>query len=123
MSDDIMNKIAQRRGMFNWLREQTNLPRYMAEAFSPVYNTQMSLLRQVDDSVRDKAKELKPLLLSGLGIHDLIKMRDKGEVSSREILESAGRLGGKKNITSLGSIEKEAKVCSQGTYVLWATEN
>ena len=28
------------------------------------------------------------LELSGLGIHDLIKMRDKGEVSSREILES-----------------------------------
>jgi aspartyl-tRNA(Asn)/glutamyl-tRNA(Gln) amidotransferase subunit A len=28
------------------------------------------------------------LELSGLGIHDLIKLRDKGEVSSREILES-----------------------------------
>jgi len=52
-------KTAQQRSFMQWLHEKANAPRQMAEAFSGNYQEQMRLLRDVDDSIRRMAGNIK----------------------------------------------------------------
>jgi len=58
-----MNKIAQRRGVFNKIREKLNAPgEALSGVFSPEFTRLMDTLRQVDDDAREKAIDLKDML-------------------------------------------------------------
>lgn len=59
-----MDKIAQRRSMFQWLHEKANVPRKLTEWYSGEYRDQMELLRQADDNARQQAKTLEYWLRS-----------------------------------------------------------
>lgn len=58
-----MNKIAQRRGFFNKLRESVNAPgEAVTGTFSPEFTQLMDTLREVDDEAREQAADLKDML-------------------------------------------------------------
>lgn len=59
-----MDKIAQRRSMFQWLHEKANIPRRLTETFSNEYETQMEALREADSNARNQAKTLEYWLRS-----------------------------------------------------------
>lgn len=58
-----MNKIAQRRGFFNKMREKVNAPgEALSGVFSPEFTRLMDTLREVDDEAREHAADLKDML-------------------------------------------------------------
>lgn len=58
-----MNKIAQRRGLLNKIRESVNAPgEAISGAFSPEFTRLMDILREVDDEAREHAIDLKDIL-------------------------------------------------------------
>lgn len=60
-----MNKIAQRRGLLNKIREKANLGGKLVEKFSPEFGRLMDTLREVDEDVREGALDLKDMLKAG----------------------------------------------------------
>lgn len=59
-----MNKLAQDRGMFNKLREQSNLSAKILENLNPDFQEMMDKLRATDEKIRSHAQPAKDLVRS-----------------------------------------------------------
>jgi hypothetical protein len=78
-----MDKIAQRRGIFNKLREKINSPgESLIGAFSPEFTQLMDKLRDVDEKAREDAADLKGILKTA-----------KSSFNRREYMTSIAYLG------------------------------
>lgn len=57
-----IDKIAQRRSAWQWIKEKGNVSRQFAERFSTEFSEQMANLRIIDAEIREEVKTLKPNL-------------------------------------------------------------
>jgi hypothetical protein len=112
-----MNKIAQRRGRWNKLREKIDLPGKLMESFSPEFQELMDHLREVDDKIREEASDLKDLLKVAktnfnrreymTAIAYLGRFHDKMENIDRELSQLSTIVDLKHNEFLFGDIDPE----------------
>lgn len=112
-----MNKIAQRRGVLDKLREKTNVSGKILEKFSPEYAELMDKLREVDDHIREEAMQLKDYIKAAktnfnrreymTSVFYLGKFHDRVESINHELSKLGGNVDDKHMEFLFGDMDPE----------------